>query len=47
MAFDATDLKRLSTLLDTALELAPGAQEAWLASLPPAEQPLVRAVALP
>ena len=44
MAFDATDLKRLSSLLDTALELAPGAQEAWLASLPPAEQPLVPAL---
>ncbi len=44
MAVDATDLKRLSALLDTALELAPGAQEAWLASLPATDQPLLPAL---
>ncbi len=44
MAVDASDLKRLSALLDTALELAPGAEEAWLASLPATDQPLLPAL---
>jgi len=34
MAIAAEDLKRLSALLDTALELDPAARERWLASLP-------------
>jgi len=40
MGIEASDLKRLSSLLDTALDLAPEAREAWLDTLPADTQAL-------